>query len=780
MENNIKDDEPAEDKPAGAEDLVAIHKEALEDFKLCQDAEADNRKEALDDLEFARLGKQWHESDIAKRKLEGRPCMTINKMPAFIRQVVNDGRQNKPAIKVHPADDKADPRTADVINGLVRNIEYTSKADVAYDTGLDFAASCGIGYWGVDIEYSHDDSFDMDLVICRKPNPFAIYGDYAATCADSSEWNRAFEVDSMERTDFERKFKGKDVVDWESDAYKGMPDAWRDGKNVLVASYWRRREVEKTVCLLSDGRVVHQDWLAEAVPDMEDMTNEQLLEAGGVTVADTRETSSYEVTQYIMNGVEILKSKKWAGRYIPIVPVYGEELNIEGKRYFRSLIRDAKDAQRNFNYWRTTCTELVALAPKAPFIGPVGSFDTDADKWANANTQTHTHIEYDPIEGQPPPMRQPFAGVPAGALQEALNASDDMKAVIGMFDASLGARSNETSGRAINARKSESDTSTFHFIDNQARAIRHTGVILIDLIPHVYNKARVIRVMGIDKKPQNIPINQPIQQEGQAPDENGDEQIYDLTVGKYDLTVDTGPGFQTKREEAAYGMTELMRAFPPSAAVIGPHLAKAQDWPGAEEIGDELAALAPGANGQNPAVQQAQQQIQQLTQQLHQATQQLQGIQQDKSLEAQKLQVDHYNAETTRMKAMADMNKGGAAPTDQGKLGEADKIMLEGEIKKQLQAMIIEGNERLELLKQQGQSPDPAQQQEQALFSSTLQELLGQMAHTQKLLMAPRKRTLVRGPDGRAVEAHEQIVMPEEPPEAPQQQPQGPLGQQEA
>lgn len=766
-----------DEQPGSKAKWPEIHKEALEDFRLCQDAESHNREAALDDLKFSRLSEQWHEEDIAKRRLEGRPCMTINKMPAFIRQVVNDGRQNKPAIKVHPADDKADPNTAEVINGLIRNIEYTSKADVAYDTGLDFAASCGIGYWGVDMEYSHDDTFDMDLVIRRKPNPFAIYGDYAATCADSSEWCRAFEVDSMEQKVFEAKYKGKDKVDWDGEAYKSMPDEWRDGKNVLVASYWRRREVEKLLCLLSDGRVVHKDWLEEQVPDVEGMTNQMLLDQAGVAVEDERTTMSYEVTQYIMNGVEILEEKAWAGRYIPIIPVYGEELNVEGKRYFRSLIRDAKDAQRNFNYWRTTCTELVALAPKAPFIGPVGAFVTDADKWASANTQSHSFIEFDVVPDAPGmgmPQRQPFAGVPAGALQEALNASDDMKAVIGIYDASLGARSNETSGRAINARKVESDTGTFHFIDNQARAIRHTGVILIDLIPHVYNKARIIRVMGIDKKPQNVPINQPLQQQGQAPDENGEAQIYDLTAGKYDLTVDTGPGFQTKREEAAYGMTELMRAFPPSAAVIGPHLAKAQDWPGAEEIGDELAALSPGGAENNPAVQQAKQQVQELGQKLQQATQQLQELQANKQLEAQKLQIEQFNAETNRMKAQKEMQP--QAP-DQApaELPEAEKILLESEMKERLQAQIIAGNIQLELVRQQGaaaQASEGGPEDEGAPEKvDPMQELMGQVAQLQKMLAAPRKRTLVRGPDGRAVEALDELMMPQE--AAPQQPQEG-------
>lgn len=634
-----------------------IHKQALEDFRLCQDAEADNRSAALDDLKFARLGEQWPEDMAAKRKLESRPCMTFNRMPTFIRQVVNDGRQNKPAIKTHPADDEADPKTAEVINGLIRNIEYTSNADVAYDTGLDFAASCGVGYWRVGMEYSHDDTFDMDLEIQRVANPFAVYGDYASTSADSADWNRAFVVDSMEKDDFEAKYKGKDTIDWDSDAYKGMADSWLDGEKILVAEYWTRKEVTKTLLLLSDGRAVYQDWYEEEVPDappdMPGLTNQALLESFGVTVEAERETRSYKVTQYILNGAEVLETNDWAGKYIPIVPVYGEELNIEGKRHFRSLIRDAKDAQRNYNYWRTTSTELVAMAPKVPFIGAVGQFDTDGDKWARANSDAIPFIEYDVVNGAPPPQRQPFAGVPAGALQEALNASDDMKSIIGIYDASLGARSNETSGRAINARKVESDTGTFHFIDNQARAIRHTGRILIDLIPHVYNKARIIRVMGIDKKPQNVPINQQLQQQGQAPDEDGQAQIYDLTVGKYDLTVDVGPGFQTKREEAAYGMTELIRAFPPSAAVIAPHLAKAQDWPGADEIADELKSLAPNAGGQNPQVQQMQQQLQQQGQQMQQMDQQLKDRSAEHQGNERKMDIDAYNAETNRLKVTA-------------------------------------------------------------------------------------------------------------------------------
>ena len=617
-----------------------ILKDALAAFKLSQDAEADNRADALDDLRFARLGEQWPEEIKKKRDVEGRPCLTLNKLPAFIRQVVNDGRLNKPQIKVHPVDSSADPKTAEVINGLIRNIETVSNADVAYDTGLECAVTMGFGYWRVSMDYACDDSFDMDLSIQRISNPFSVYGDPHDRGADSSEWNSAFITDMLSKDEFQRRWKGAEKIDWKMGDYADIPLDWMTDEKVMIAEWWRREKVKKTIVLLSDGRVVTKKWL---LGDIDGFRNLDIVLASGLTVVNERETNGYKVTQSIMSGVEVLETNDWPGIYIPIIAEFGEEVNIEGKRHLRSLIRDAKDPQRNFNYWRTASTELVALSPKMPFIGATGQFNTDSDKWATANTDTHAYIEYDIVNGAPPPMRQGFSGPPAGALQEALNASDDMKSVMGMYDASLGARSNETSGVAINARKREGDVSTFHFVDNQSRAIRHTGRVLLDLIPHVYNKARIIRVIGQDKKPQNVAINQPITDQNGQPmvSDDGIEQIYDLTVGKYDLTVDTGANFTTQREEASAGMTALMQALPQAAAVIAPHLAKAQDWPDAEKIAEELAALSPNANGQNPAIQQLQQQLQQQDAQAKDAIGQLQQQLQQKNQDAQQNSVDN-------------------------------------------------------------------------------------------------------------------------------------------
>ena len=556
--------------------------EAQAAFVLACEVEAENRRAAVDDIRFARLGEQWSARVMAERQAEGRPCLTINRLPAFIRQVVNDARQNKPAIVCHPVGDGADPKTAELLNGLIRHIEQSSDAEVAYDTALDFAVTCGFGYFRINTRYADDDSFDQDLAIERVADPFSVYGDPFATGADSADWNQAFVVESLTRKAFEARWKGAEVCDWTSgEGSERWGGGVRDGADrVRLAEFWRRETVTRSLLALSDGQVVAQD-VYEAQKALFDA-------AGARVVGRPRPATSHKVTQYILSGAEVLETVDWAGRYIPIVPVYGEAIHVDGARRLRSLVRDAKDPQRMYNYWRTASTELVALAPKTPFIGRRGAFDTDSAKWASANTQSHAFIEYD---GPEAPQRQPYAGVPAGAIQEALNASDDMKAIMGMYDASLGARSNETSGKAIMARQREGDVSTFHYIDNLSRAIRHAGRILIDLIPKVYAAPRMVRILGAGGEANMAAINQPISGSLGA---GSLEKIYDLSVGRYDLTVSAGPSFTSRREEAASQMIELIRAYPPAAPLIGDLLAKNLDWPGADEVAKRLATLNPG------------------------------------------------------------------------------------------------------------------------------------------------------------------------------------------
>lgn len=677
--------------------------EARKEFQRCQDGEKDNRLTALEDIKFARLGEQWPEDVIKQRMIEKRPMLTINKLPAFIRQVVNDSRQNKPSITVHPVDSRADPKTAEVLSGIIRNIESVSNADVAYDTACEQAVTGGFGYWRITLGYAYDDAFDLDVLIERITNQFSVYGDPNSTAADSSDWDVAFITDRIPKATFERKYKGKANVSWDDSAWSECGE-WLNDDGVLVAEWWRRYEEDKEIVQLDDGMIF-------SIEDIE--TNEDLqlaIEMGERTIVKRRTIKSKRVTQTIISGVDILEEEKdFLGCYIPIVPVYGEEIIVEGKRYFRGLVNAAKDAQRMFNYWRSTATELVALAPRVPWVGHESAFAAD-DRWATANTDSHSYLTV--TDGQQLPQRQPMdTGSAGGALQEALNASDDMKAIIGMYDASLGARSNETSGKAIMARQREGDVATFHFLDNVTRAIRHTGKILIGLIPKVYTGERIMRVLGEDGTAKNIPVNKefeadeegnPIPEEQMAQQQMGggmpmagpgmeqeDEgaaheameaaqrtmALHDLSLGKYDVTVKSGPSFTSKREEAAYQMTEFVRSFPQAAPVIGDLLAKNLDWPGADEIAKRLEKLS--GQGEQPQIPpELQQQIEQGQQLIEQQQAEIERMKADQAAEQGKMQIDAMKVQIDAQKLTIEEQKAKTAQFE----AETERMKTEVEV----------------------------------------------------------------------------------------------------
>ena len=605
---------------------------ARDKFKLAAEREEDTRREGLEDLRFARLREQWPIEIRRQRELDMRPCLTEDRLTPFIRQVVNDVRQNKPGVVVHPADDKADAETAEIINGLIRNIQATSDADVATDTAAESAVSNGFGYFRINIS---DDG--QDLAFERTANPFTIYGDPHSEAADSNDWNDAFVVTMLPTAQFVEQYGKAEQSDWEATGYTGLHAPWREEDRIMVAEYWHREPITIQTLKLSDGSEVD----VEQFDEMDALMR-------GVEPVGQGEIRTHKVTQYILTGAEVLETNDWPGKFIPIVPVYGDEINVEGKRYFRSLINNAKDSQRRYNYWLTAATEMIALAPKAPFIGEEGAFSVDP-RWNTANNASHATLEFK--KGSPEPKRQPFDGVPAGMVQAMFQAAEGMKATLGVFDASLGNRSNETSGVAIRARQREGDVSTFHFIDNLSRAIRHAGRILIDLIPKVYSKDRIIRILGEDGKPRTVKVA-PGQQQQQPEQEEGDEtaavdKIYDLTAGKYDLTVKSGPAYTTLREETREELIVLIREGGEQAArILGPMYLRHSDWPGADDAADKIEQ-----GGVDPGVQQ---EMDGLRQQL--AENDIKA--QEMALKQQELELKGFEAETDRIRAQAESTWG--------------------------------------------------------------------------------------------------------------------------
>jgi len=663
--------------------------EIKELYTSYQDAWSENREEAADDLKFGRLGEQWPDEVENERKQEARPMLTINRLPSFIRQVVNDARMNTPAIKCKPATEDATDDTAEIYNGLIRNIEYVSCADQAYDTALDNAASCGMGFWRVNVDYADNKSFDKEISIERIANPLSVYPDPSSMMADGSDWMGCFITEQISKAEFEQRFPGKDVSQWEGDS----DETWITEEDVRIAEFWHLEEVDDTLYKLADGTDIlksEYDEMAEALTKQTGIEVELLVETmPEYAIADERDTKRKKLTQYLLNGHEILEENEQPGQYIPVIMVMGEEIIVEGKKHYLSLIRHAKDSQRMYNYWRTTATELVALAPKAPFIGPEGSFDVDSEKWATANSKTHAFLEY---SGDIPPQRQPFAGLPAGAVNEAMVAADDMKAIMGIFDSSLGEQSNEIAGIAINARKNESDTSTFHFVDNLSRAIQHTGRVLIDLIPIVYSEPRIMRIMGIDGEVENVQINQEFEA-GKQEDGSPIKKIHRLGVGKYDLAVEAGPSFNTKRQEAVTSMMDMLKIRPELGAVIGDLVAKNLDFPGAEEIANRLKAMLPPeiqnlekvdslpAEAQ-VAVSKAQTEVERMSKILEEGTQLLQAkdaeiaelyrIQNDKQAELEFKERDSVRKHEASMK---DIEMDGAVASMKAREGERMEIL---------------------------------------------------------------------------------------------------------
>jgi len=571
-----------------------ILKGALERFEQSQDGSDYNREAAYQDILFGRMGEQWPDAIQKQRQEEGRPCLTINKMPSFIRQVINDARQNKPSIITHPVDNGADEDTSEVINGILRSIERNSQADVAYDTAIDHAVSGGFGFFRISLDYAHDESFDLEASIDRIANPLSVHWDTNSIEFDASDWEYAFVSEFLTEEQFKDQYPKFEPISFEGGQPRDDLQYWLEDDKTRVAEYWLRTEEKKKLFLISGPQgatAVREDALpkmAEAFAQGMGMEGEEAIrfymQQNQLEIARTRDVPVKSVMRHIISGVDVLEEESWPGSTIPICPVWGEEVFADGRRHFRSMIRDARDPQSMFNFWRSATTELVALAPKAPWVGPQGFVpEGQEEKWETANTRSHAYLEYDPAVGGP--QRDAFAGVPAGALQESLNASDDMKAIIGIYDSSLGARSNETSGKAILARQKEADVSNFHFIDNLSRAIQYAGRCLVEIIPAVYSQRQTVRILGEDMKEKVIKLGQ-----------SGDgEKLYDLSVGRYDVTVKSGPSYSTQREETRETLIEIMRSVPDAGQYIGDIMLEHMDFQGADKVAKRLRMLLPQA-----------------------------------------------------------------------------------------------------------------------------------------------------------------------------------------
>ena len=641
----------------GGSDKSELLAEMRTRMQSAQSAFSLTRQAELDDLRFMAGSPdnnwQWPQDVLATRgsvqgqTVNARPCLTINKLPQHVRNVTNEQRQNRPSGKVIPADDRADPEVAEIFDGIVWHIEYMSDADVAYDTACDNQVTFGEGYIRLLTEYCDEDTFDQDIRIGRIRNAFSVYMDPMIQDPCGSDARYCFITQDITVDEFERMFP--DATPITTLRTQGVGDAsmgyWLNENTVRIAEYFRIEEERATLNLYPGGLTAFKGSF-EA----------RQMEAMGMEPLRTRESSKRVVKWMKTNGFEVLEEQDWVGKYIPVVRVVGNEFEVDGEIHVSGLVRNAKDAQRMYNYWVSQEAEMLALAPKAPFIGYGGQFEGYENQWKTANTQNWPYLEVNPdaTDGAgnsfPLPQRAQPPMAQQGLIAAKMGAADDIKATTGQYDPSLGATSNERSGRAILARQAQSDTGTYHYVDNLARAIRHVTRQIIDMIPKIYDTQRVARIIGMDGQTTMAKIN-PMQPEPvrELKDQNGVtiEKIYNPGVGRYDVVVTTGPSYLTKRQEAMDAMSQILQGSPQLWAVAGDLFVKNMDWPGAEELAERLRkTIDPKLlqDQDDPALQAANQQIQVLTQEMQAMQQMLQNVQQ--SMEAQKMKVDTFKAES--------------------------------------------------------------------------------------------------------------------------------------
>lgn len=634
-----------------------------DDFIQAARARFDRAIEAVDrcfddaEEDFCFLnGEQWPEEIKRERELEQRPCLTINKLTQAVAQATGDARLNKPAIKVRPVE-QADDDDAEVLEGLIRHIEVQSSAPTAYITAYEHSVGGGFGHWRVTTEYADDDAFEQDIRIRRIRDPFSVVWDPDSVLYDKSDAKYCFVFDRMSVEAFEQKYPDKIPHSWEDSDYRRHCGDWYSltDKTVRVAEYWEKKPCKKLLAQTVDGRVIDVTEFHKARKEIE----------AHPEIHRIREVESHTICMTLIDGFQALEATAdWAGKYIPIVSTYGPEEVSRGTPRYRSLVRYAKDPQKMYNFWTTQITEKIALAPKAPYIGTSKMFARHKRQWATANTDNKAYLAFtaDPDFPGMFPKRELPAPLNAAEIEQRNQAADDIKATTGLYDASLGNRSNETSGRAILARQREGDVATFPWMDNLSRSIQHTGRILVDLVPRIYDTQRQVRILGVDGNQKLVPINQPFM----TPD--GQVKVFDLARGKYDVEVTVGPSYTTQRIEAADSMMSFIQAIPGAAPIIGDLIAQNMDWPGADEIAERMKHLLP------PELQD----VDDLSPEEQQAMEQMKAAQAQKQEEAEMIAKEKTISEIRKNNAHA------AKMNEEAKEKQLENAQAEGQVYDQL------------------------------------------------------------------------------------------------
>ncbi len=539
------------------------------------DADRENRKQAIEDMKFM-VGEQWEDYVLTQRAQARKPTLTLNRLPAFVGQIVGNRKMNQTEIKVI-ADDAAHEESARIRTGLIRSIQKLSKAENVYDKSLENQVIAGIGNFKVDLHYAYDDVFEQDIRLYSLPNPLGVVWDRMSYENTGDDAGHCFIVDTMTRDEFKLQYpkaRGAgtiaDVRSYLTGA--GISGGWYENDTYRVLEFWRMKSRKRIVALLTS-----ETGEGEEVEDVTDRDPEEWLErlvTDGSGAPIMRETDRHYAEMYLMTATDILEGPyELPIKRVPVFRVNGWEVNLGDKRIRFGLIRFLKDPQRLHNYWRSIIAEKLMSTPKGNWIATAEAVDGREKVWRDSHVSDDTLLIWNGEAGIKP-ERVPPAQLEPALIEQAGMAGQDLFDISNMHQASLGAPGNEVSGRAITARQRMGEMGSAIYESNLQDAIEAAGDVINQLIPTAYDTQRVIKVLGEDGTELSpVKIN-----------DETDQDSVDITLGKYSVTSTTGPTYATKRQEAVDMMMNMVNAAPDTLGVALDLIIEAQDWPGAQKI----------------------------------------------------------------------------------------------------------------------------------------------------------------------------------------------------
>jgi hypothetical protein len=555
---------------------------------------ADVREEASIDVRYV-AGDPWDKQDRLKREEAGRPCISLDELNQYLNQYNNTLRQNKRAIQVIPKGSGAKDEDATRRENIIRGIENESNAQEAYITMAENAAARSYGYLLLGTAYRDDAKdgddadermFEQKITIQRVANPDMILLNPGFEKADASDVEDGFVLKRIKRSEFARKYPGADKQSFTADDMKQAKD-WISEKDLQIAEFWKIHKTPKKLLLVRTMQDGNELLLPVWADDLEGRKPTK------AEVARERMVDIKDVIEYVTNGLEILDEIPWAGSRIPIISCFGKELWVDegsgGKRRLLSMIRLARDPQMLFAYMCTQEAEEAKMTPKSPFMGAKGQFESARQSWELILEQPFAFIEYDTVldsggEAAGPPARLPWT--PNFEAYEVAKDSirRSIQAAMGISPLPTAAqRDSEKSGIALERISTQESIGSFHFTDNFDRALQNLGWQVNELITPIYDTQREVPIMKADGKAATLQLvgnsSHPLDDDGSyevqgLPQNDDGSPIEHLHTGKgdFDVTISTGPSYQSQREQASDFVDHLIEnwqqlAIPPAIAI---------------------------------------------------------------------------------------------------------------------------------------------------------------------------------------------------------------------